>query len=145
MPPDSQRTQADAALVNGASDATDERVASQLVQVNGAMVRIYKEQFGRGPERVRSHYAGPDAIVCFLEHTLTPVERTLTTIGEQHRLRDMRMLFQYAAEDEFRGAIEQITGRKVTAFVSGIDVVADVASELFTLEPRSLDGASQSD
>jgi uncharacterized protein YbcI len=118
------------------SEAADERQTSQLVQVSRAMIRIYKEQFGRGPERAHSHYAGPDAIVCFLEQTLTPVERTLTTIGEQQRLRDMRMLFQYAAEDEFRCAIEHITGRKVTAFVSGIDVQADVASELFTLEPR---------
>jgi len=53
------------------------------------------------------------------------------------------MLFQYAAEDDFRGAIEQITGRKVIAFVSGIDTRVDVASELFTLEPRSLDGAPE--
>jgi uncharacterized protein YbcI len=105
------------------------------------MTRIYKEQFGRGPERVHSHYAGPDAIVCFLENTLTPVERTLGTLDEHQRLRDIRMLFQYAAEQEFRGAIEQITGRKVTAFVSGIDTRVDVASELFTLEPRSLDAA----
>jgi uncharacterized protein YbcI len=50
------------------------------------MTRIYKEQVGRGPDRVRSYYAGPDAIVCFLENTLTPVERTLTAIGEQQRL-----------------------------------------------------------
>jgi uncharacterized protein YbcI len=126
-----------------AGAATQERVTSQLMQVSRAMVRIYKEQFGRGPERVRSHYAGPDAIVCFLEQTLTPVERTLAAIGEQQRLRDMRMLFQYAAEAEFRGAIEEITGRRVSAFVSGIDVDADVASELFTFEPRNLDGTSQ--
>ena len=125
------------------SEAADERQTSQLVQVSRAMIRIYKEQFGRGPERAHSHYAGPDAIVCFLEQTLTPVERTLTTIGEQQRLRDMRMLFQYAAEDEFRSAVEEITGRKVVAFVSGIDVRADVASELFTLEPRGLDGDSE--
>ena len=139
MAPDQQPTQADGST----SEAALERVASQLMQVSSAMVRIYKEQFGRGPERVRSFYAGPDSLVCFLENTLTPVERTLATIGEQQRLRDMRMLFQYAAEDDFRSAIEQITGRKVIAFVSGIDVRADVASELFTLEPPSLDGAPE--
>ena len=139
MAPDQQPTQADGST----SEAALERVASQLMQVSSAMTLIYKEQFGRGPERVRSFYAGPDSLVCFLENTLTPVERTLATIGEQQRLRDMRMLFQYAAEDEFRSAIEQITGRKVLAFVSGIDVRADVASELFTLEPRSLDGAPE--
>ena len=138
MAPDQQPTQD-----GSTSEAARERVTSQLMQVSSAMTLIYKEQFGRGPERVRSFYAGPDSLVCFLENTLTPVERTLATIGEQQRLRDMRMLFQYAAEDEFRSAIEQITGRKVLAFVSGIDVRADVASELFTLEPRSLDGAPE--
>jgi uncharacterized protein YbcI len=69
------------------------------------------------------------------EH-LTPIERTLTTLDEHQRLRDMRMLFQYAAEDAFRSAIEEITGRKVIAFVSGIDTKTDVSSELFTFEPR---------
>jgi uncharacterized protein YbcI len=107
--------------------------SSQLAQVSRAMVRIYKEQFGRGPERVRTHWAGPDALVCFLENTLTPVERTLTTMNENQRLRDMRMLFQYAAESEFRAAVEEITGRRVVAFVSGIDTRADVAGEVFLL------------
>ena len=105
--------------------------SSQLAQVSRAMVRIYKEQFGRGPERVRTHWAGPDSLVCFLENTLTPVERTLTTMNQ--RLRDMRMLFQYAAESEFRAAVEEITGRRVVAFVSGIDTRADVAGEVFLL------------
>lgn len=121
-------------------DGARERTVSQLKRVGAAMTRIYKEQFGRGPERVHTHYAGPDAIICFLENTLTPVERTLTTMGERQRLRDMRMLFQYAAESEFRWAVEEITGRRVIAFVSGIDVDADVASEVFTLAPRDLDG-----
>jgi uncharacterized protein YbcI len=68
--------------------------ASHARLINRAMVRIYKEQFGRGPERVHSHYAGPDAIICFLEQTLTPVERSLTTLDEHQRLRDIRMLFR---------------------------------------------------
>jgi|tagenome__1003787_1003787.scaffolds.fasta_scaffold20658184_2 uncharacterized protein YbcI len=106
-----------------------------LREVSRACVRIYKEQFGRGPEHVRSFWAGPDSIICFLENTLTPVEKTLGTMDEHQRLRDMRMLFQYAAEDEFKNAIEAITGRKVIGFVSGIDTKADLASEVFTLGP----------
>jgi uncharacterized protein YbcI len=116
---------------------------SQLAQVSRAMVRIYKEQFGRGPERVRTHWAGPDSIICFLENTLTQVERTLTTMNENQRLRDMRMLFQYAAEAEFRSAVEEITGRRVIAFVSGIDTRADVASEVFVLEPEGARNGSR--
>src|SRR4051794_1339712 len=141
MAPDKQVTDgfgSEGVIAPAASDP----VASELSQVSRAMVQIYKEQFGRGPERVRSHYAGPDSIICFLEHTLTPVERTVSEMGEQQRLRDMRMLFQYAAETEFRAAIEKITGRRVTAFVSGIDVDADVASEVFTLEPRKSEAST---
>jgi uncharacterized protein YbcI len=121
-------------------DNARERATSQLMRVSAAMTRIYKDQFGRGPERVYSHFAGPDAIICFLENTLTPVERTLVTLDEHQRLRDMRMLFQYAAETQFRLAVEEITGRRVVAFVSGIDVTADVATETFTLEPASRAG-----
>ena len=73
--------------------------------------------------------------MCVLEKTLTPVERTLTTLDEHQRLRDIRMLFQDAAEQDFRRAVEETTGRKVIAFVSGIDTKADVSSELFTLAP----------
>jgi uncharacterized protein YbcI len=111
-----------------------EAFPSRLVQVNSAMVRIYKRHFGRGPVRVHSHYAGPDAIVCFLEGTLTPVERTLTALDEHQRLRDIRQLFQSRAEHEYRSAIESITGRLVVAFLSAIDTMADVASEIFVLE-----------
>jgi hypothetical protein len=35
----------------------------------------------------------------------------------------------------FCDPIERFTGRKVRAFVSGIDVEADVASEMFVLHP----------
>jgi uncharacterized protein YbcI len=104
----------------------DER-PGQLTQVTRAMVAIYKDQFGRGPTHARSHYAGPDMIVCALEDTLT-------AIGEHQRLRDIRALFQHTAEDEFRSAVEEITGRKVVAFSSGFDTNADVATEVFLLE-----------
>jgi uncharacterized protein YbcI len=113
--------------------ARDER-PGQLTQVTRAMVAIYKDQFGRGPTHARSHYAGPDMIVCALEDTLTPIERTLVAIGEHQRLRDIRMLFQHTAESTFRSAVEEITGRKVVAFSSGFDTVADVATEVFLFE-----------
>ena len=106
----------------------------QLTQITRALVAIYKDQFGRGPTHARSHYAGPDMIVCALEDTLTPIEHTLASIGEHQRLRDIRALFQHAAEDTFRSTVEEITGRRVIAFTSGFDTVADVATEVFVLE-----------
>jgi uncharacterized protein YbcI len=111
--------------------------AGQLTQITRAMVAIYKEQFGRGPKRAHTHYSGPDGITCFLEESLTPVEQRLALIGEHQRLRDIRMLFQYTAEDSFRDAVESITGRKVIAFLSSIDTNADIATETFLLEPAA--------
>jgi uncharacterized protein YbcI len=107
-----------------------------LQELSAAMVQIYKEQFGRGPTKVRTHFAGPDTVVCLLEHTFTPAERNLQAMGEHQRLRDIRMLFQYAETARFTDPVERITGRKVRAFISGIDTNADVATELFVLEPE---------
>ena len=109
--------------------------ASQLMQVSRALMRVYKEYLGRGPDRAHTHYAGSDSLVCFLEGTLTPVERTLTTIAAHQRLRETRTLIQDAAEAEMCRLVEVITGRAVTASTSGFDVRADVATEAFRLGP----------
>lgn len=106
-----------------------------LLEISNEMVRIYKEQFGRGPTKARTDFAGPDTVVCTLEETFTPAERRLQAMGEHQRLRDIRMFFQYADMASFVEPIERITGRRVRAFMSGIDTNADIACELFVLEP----------
>ncbi len=108
--------------------------ASKLAEISREMVRLYKEQFGRGPTRARSNFAGPDLIVCTLEDTLTPAEQRLAEMGEHQRLRDLRLCFQYATEAQFCEMIERVLGRKVRAFVSGMDTSKDVAAEIFYLE-----------
>ena len=110
---------------------------SVLAQLSNEMVRLYKDQFGRGPTKARSHWAGDDAILCTLEDSMTPAERNLVQMGEHQRLRDTRMFFQYASEKAFPESAERVTGREVRAFVSGIDTEKDVSTELFYLEPRA--------
>jgi uncharacterized protein YbcI len=105
----------------------------QLAQIGRAITRVYKLRLGRGPDRVHCHYAGPDAVVCFLEGTLTPVERLLSTIEEHQRLRDIRLLVQDAVRPEFCVVVERVTGRGVITCTSGFDSRADVASETFQL------------
>ena len=99
------------------------------------MVRLYKEQFGRGPTKARTDFAGPDLVICTLEHTLTPAEKSLAALGEHQRLRDTRLYFQYATEEQFRGIVERVLGREIRAFVSGMDTKEDVSLEAFYLEP----------
>ena len=107
-----------------------------LAAISNAMVRLYKEQYGRGPTRARTEWAGPDQLVVTLEETLTLAERRLAQLGEHQRLRDHRVFFQYAAQADYAQIVEELTGRRVRAFVSGIDTRADVACEVFVLEPE---------
>ena len=117
---------------------------SSLQEISNEMVRLYKEQFGRGPTKARTNWAGSDVLVTTLEDTLTPAERNLVTMGEHQRLRDTRLFFQYATVSEFCEPIERITGRKVRAFISGIDSNAGgLATELFVLHPEGYDGPSR--
>jgi uncharacterized protein YbcI len=116
--------------------ATDPGAGDQpLRAITRRMVAIYKEQFGRGPRHAHCHYAGPNAIACFLEQTFTPSERKLVELGEHQKLRETRLLFQYADEHLFRTAVEEVTGRPVVAFFSAIDAEADMAIETFVLGP----------
>ena len=121
-----------------------DRNGLELSEISNAMVRLYKEQFGRGPTRAATHYAGPDCIVSTLENSLTPAERNMVALGEHQRLRDIRLFFQHATERQFKGTIEDITGRTVRGFVSGMDTHHDIATEVFYLEPQAGSGSNNS-
>jgi uncharacterized protein YbcI len=112
-----------------------DRQGLELQEITNAMVRLYKELFGRGPTKARTNYAGPDLLVATIQNSLTPAERAMIGLGEHQRVREIRMFFQHASERDFTQTVEQITGRKVWAFVSGTDTGKDVSAELFYLEP----------
>ena len=117
-----------------------------LVEISNTMVRLYKEQFGRGPTQARTYWSGPDVITVLLEDTLTPAERNLTRLGEHERLREMRLVFQYASVREFCEPVERITGRKVRAFLSSTDTeVEGLSIETFVLHPKGYTGPSRID
>jgi len=107
---------------------------SVRAEISRQMVRLYKEQFGRGPTKVKTDFAGPDVVVTTLESSFTPAERRLVEMGEHQRMRDTRLYFQHATEAMFKESVEQILGRKVRAFLSGLDTAKDVSAEVFYLE-----------
>ena len=110
---------------------------SVRAEISREMVRLYKELFGRGPTKARTEFAGPDIVICSLENTFTPAERSLAEMGEHQRLRDTRMYFQAATHEKFREIVERLTGRRVRAFISGLDAEEDVCAEVFYLEGKS--------
>jgi uncharacterized protein YbcI len=109
---------------------------SPLQAVSNAMVRLHKEQFGRGPTHSRAFLAGPDALMCVLEDALLPAERKMVALGSADRVRDSRVAFQAATQEEFVTTVEDILGRKVCAFASAVDPASGVVFENFVFESR---------
>jgi uncharacterized protein YbcI len=110
--------------------------SSAMQAVSNAMVKLHKEQFGRGPNIARAYFAGPDALTCVLEDVLLPAERKMVELGEVARVRDARVSYQAATRDEFVAAVEQIVYRKVHAFASAVDPEQNVVFENFYFESR---------
>ena len=119
--------------------------ASVLQAISNAMVRLHKDQFGRGPTNARAYFAGPDAVMCVLEDALLPAENKMVALGNAERVRDSRIAFQAATEEEFKAAVEDTLGRKVHSFASGVDPSTSMVFENFYLHPRDGDGSASVD
>jgi uncharacterized protein YbcI len=106
--------------------------------ISNAITKLQHDHYGRGPESVRT-VVGYDHIITLLENTFMPVERTLFDAGEVDAVRNTRLAFQRAMEPRFVSTVEEISGRKVRAFLSQVSLNPDISVEVFVLER---DGAS---
>jgi hypothetical protein len=71
--------------------------------------------------------------VCLLENILTDDEGVLVAAGADGEVIDGRVAFQSDTQDEFTAAVQRLTHRHVTAFLSA-NQTAGVACELFILD-----------
>jgi len=114
----------------------NDRPGGVLARVSDEMVRLHKEQFGRGPTKARSHFAGRDTLVSVLEDVLLPAELALVEMGQQDRVQESRMFFQTATREKFITAVEKIVDRKVVAFSSATDPDAATVWEIYNFHSR---------
>jgi uncharacterized protein YbcI len=121
--------------------AAPERQPSEsvLTTISNALVRFYKDQFGRGPTRARACFADANTLIVILEESFTPAERNLVAMGEHQRMRDVRLFFQHATEGAMRATVEEIVGRPVRSFISGLDTMTDTSVEVFIFEPEPVE------
>jgi uncharacterized protein YbcI len=123
------------ASADAAGPPHDEPVTRPLLAISNAMVRIYKQAFGRGPTKTRARFAGPDMLVLLLQDGMTVAERNLVTLGERTRVREHRLLMHDALEDELRALVETTLDRRVATVISGMDPRDDLIAVIFVLEP----------
>ena len=116
----------------------------QATAVGNAITRLHREHSGRGARTTRTIFQR-NHVIAFLEDIYTPVERTLIDAGNQAAVKEARQAFQMAMGPTFSEAVEEITGRKVIAFMSQVHFDPDMAAEIFVLEPREGENGAVSD
>ncbi len=102
--------------------------------ISNAMVGVLHAHTGRGPTRARTTI-GEDLIVCVLAATLTRGEQSLVRNGKQDVVLAGRRAYQETMEAEAITAIQDLSGRRVVAFMSSNHIEPDLAVEVFILEP----------
>jgi uncharacterized protein YbcI len=105
-----------------------------LGAISNRIVAILRDNYGRGPMQAKT-YAHDDLIVVVLRGLgLTPLEKTMLDSGDPGRIVDMRHDFQRVMTDRYKETIEELTGRKVVAFLSQAHVEPDITMETFFLD-----------
>jgi uncharacterized protein YbcI len=122
----------DAAAMREQVDATQGTLRHAI---SDAFVGFYKEFFGKGPTKCRT-FLEPDLIVVLLRGGFTPAEQTLIAGGQWRVVRASRVAWQETMEERFRDKIEELTGRKVDAFLSASHENPELTVEMFALKPN---------
>lgn len=109
-----------------------------LAAISTRIVQLLREHYGRGPMKAKT-YVLDDLIVCVLRNGHTAVEHTMMKGGEPERVLEMRRDFQRVMGAEYKSVIEELTGRRVVAFLSQTHVDPDITLEVFFVD-RPIDG-----
>ena len=92
-----------------------------------------REHYGRGPIKAKT-YVLDNLIVCVLSDGFTAIERTMVEGGEPNRVLDMRRDFQRMMKERYSEMIEELTARKVLAFLSQAHIEPDLTIEMFLMD-----------
>jgi uncharacterized protein YbcI len=105
-----------------------------LAEISTSFVALLREHYGRGPMKAKT-YAVDDVIVVVMRGSgFTALEQTIMDSGQPGRVVAMREEFQQVMAERYRGTIEELTGRKVVAFLSQAHVDPDITVEMFFVD-----------
>jgi uncharacterized protein YbcI len=113
---------------------------SKSAAISKLAIRLMSHYTGRGPNKVRTYF-NDDMITIVMRDLLTKPESRLHDNGQTDLVLSMRKAFQDVMSGEFIAGIEDITHRKVIAFMSANSVEPDIAVETFVLAPTEREEA----
>jgi uncharacterized protein YbcI len=121
-------------LIEGTTDTGERPAGGRLnAAVARAVVHAHNEYRGRGPTRAQAFF-NEQMIVVLMEDTMTTAERSLVRDGRNDVVFAMRRQMQSTMRADMIASIEDLTGRKVIAFMSANHTAPDYAAELFVLD-----------
>jgi uncharacterized protein YbcI len=115
-------------------ELAERRTGGELnAAVTSALVGIQSAYLGRGPSTASTfHYN--NVLVTLMTDVLTKAERDLALANEGDAVINVRQLFQKAMQADFKAAVERLTGREVTAIMTGNHLDPDIAAAIFVLD-----------
>jgi uncharacterized protein YbcI len=107
------------------------------IAISQAIAELYATHYGHRRASATT-YINDNVVLCVLENILTTGEDLQIAGGAADDVIDERIAFQIDTQDEFTLAIERLTHRHVTAFLSANQTEPGIASELFFLDAAPL-------
>ena len=109
--------------------------ARLLAEITDRLVQLIRDHYGRGPISAKTYFLD-NLIVCVLSDGFIAIERTMMEGGAADRVLDLRREFQRLMETRYTEMVEELTGRKVLAFLSQAHVDPDLTVEMFLMDGR---------
>jgi uncharacterized protein YbcI len=110
-----------------------------LSAISNSIVGILRERYGRGPMKAKTYALDDIIVVVMRAGGFTAAEQTMIDSGEPQRVVGMREDFQRVMAEDYKTAIEELTDRRVLAFLSNAHVEPELTVEIFFVD-RPLDG-----
>lgn len=101
--------------------------------ISDAMAALLSRYTGRGATSSWTTFSG-DLIVCVMGDALTRGERSLIEYGRSDAVLDIRRAYQETMAQEAISIVEDLSGRRVAAFMSSNHIDPDLAVETFVLK-----------
>lgn len=106
--------------------------------ISAAVIDLYRAFYGHD-RTTATTYLNDNVVVCVLEDILTTHESRLVRFGDRQEVIDGRVAFQTDTEDRFTAVIENLTRRRVVAFLSANQTTPGCACEVFFLDRGAAD------
>lgn len=117
----------------------------QLTQaIADAVVRSHRRHVGRGASQAQALYRH-NVVVVVMREAMTHAEATLVAAGREDAVLELRGELQRTMHAELVDVVEQLTGSKVEALMSAINVDPDIAVEVFVLDRHVAAGPPAAD